>query len=122
MRPGAGRRNYWAKRLPSTLRGPVPCFAAIGVFYSTRCVHNLCGDNVSSVRHVQSDHSEHTSQGVRCCVLCSTGHTEDIAGIIKTQLGDAASDPEDIGDIEVGKLAEFDSLVVGELVSLLVSC
>jgi flavodoxin len=47
-------------------------------------------------------------------VLCSTGHTEDIAGIIKTQLGDAASDPEDIGDIEVGKLAEFDSLVVGE--------
>ena len=55
-------------------------------------------------------------------MLCSTGHTEDIAGIIKTQLGDAASDPEDIGDIEVGKLAEFDSLVVGELVSLLVSC
>ena len=45
---------------------------------------------------------------------CSTGHTEDIAGIIKTQLGDAASDPEDIGDIEVSRLAEYDSLVVGE--------
>lgn len=43
----------------------------------------------------------------------STGHTEDIAGIIKTELGADASDPEDIGDIEVGKLTEFDSLVVG---------
>jgi flavodoxin len=75
-----------------------------------------------SIHHVSTDHSEHNTHGVRCCVLHSTGHTEDIAGIIKTQLGDAASDPEDIGDIEVGKLAEFDSLVVGELVSLLVSC
>lgn len=52
-------------------------------------------------------------------MICSTGHTEDIAGIIKTQLGDAASDPEDIGDIKIDMLTEFDSLVVGEACLLL---
>lgn len=50
---------------------------------------------------------------------CSTGHTEDIAGIIAKELGDAA-DPRDIGDIEVGKLTEFDSLIVGKLCFVLV--
>lgn len=38
VRPSSGRRNHWAKRLPSTLRGPLQCFAQIGVFYSTRCI------------------------------------------------------------------------------------
>lgn len=29
QKPRAGRRGYWARRLPSTLRGPVPCFAQV---------------------------------------------------------------------------------------------
>lgn len=31
------------------------------------------------------------------------------------ELGNEASEPEDIGDIELSKLTEFDSLIVGEL-------
>ncbi len=29
QKPRVGRRGYWARRLPSTLRGPVPCFAQV---------------------------------------------------------------------------------------------
>lgn len=43
----------------------------------------------------------------------STGHTEDIASIIKEELGADASDPADIGETELGKLPDFDGLVVG---------
>lgn len=43
----------------------------------------------------------------------STGHTEDVAGLIKTELGDEATEPSDIGDATVSSLAEYDGLVVG---------
>lgn len=43
----------------------------------------------------------------------STGHTEDIASLIKEELGDGASDPADIGETELSKSKDFDGLVVG---------
>ncbi len=33
--------------------------------------------------------------------------------LLLQELGDAASDPEDIGDVEVSSLASYDSLIVG---------
>jgi len=43
----------------------------------------------------------------------TTGNTEEVADEIKSVLGDAVSDPQDIGDVEIGDLAGYDGLIVG---------
>ncbi|DBA89413.1 TPA: hypothetical protein ACH3X1_004048 [Trebouxia sp. C0004] len=43
----------------------------------------------------------------------STGHTEEIAGLIKEEFGDEASDPADIGETDLQKLPDYYGLVVG---------
>ncbi|KAK9814564.1 hypothetical protein WJX72_007895 [[Myrmecia] bisecta] len=57
-------------------RGPGPCFAEIGLFFST-----------------------------------STGHTEEVASFIQEELGTA--EPQEIGEVELSSLEEYDGLVVG---------
>lgn len=43
----------------------------------------------------------------------TTGNTEEVADEIKAALGDAVTDPSDIGDVEVASLTDFDGLIVG---------
>jgi len=43
----------------------------------------------------------------------STGHTEDVAGLIKAELGDSSTDPQEIADAQLDTLADYDGLIVG---------
>jgi len=55
-----------------------------------------------------------TSAQVGLFFATTTGHTEEVADSLKEILGDAVSDPKEIGDIDVGSIAnEFDGFIVG---------
>lgn len=42
-----------------------------------------------------------------------TGHTAEYADLVKEKMGDAVSEPVDVGDIEVSSIADYDGFVVG---------
>lgn len=43
----------------------------------------------------------------------STGHTEDVAGLIKEELGDVSTEPQEIADAQLDSLPNYDGLIVG---------
>ncbi|DBB17496.1 hypothetical protein WJX82_011312 [Trebouxia sp. C0006] len=79
--------------------------------------------SLASSRHAALRRRRRSSPRAQSCNICraqlgiffstSTGRTEDIAGLIKEEFGDEASDPADIGERELQKLPEFHGLVVG---------
>lgn len=51
--------------------------------------------------------------GVGLFFSTSTGHTEDVAGLIKEELGEASTDPLEIADADLSSLSGYDGLIVG---------
>jgi len=54
-----------------------------------------------------------TSAQVGLFFSTTTGHTEEVADALKEQLGDAVTAPQDIGDVDLTSLADYDGLIVG---------